>query len=223
MTRPLDEWLESPSDQHFADQDEPPRPIVQRFFETLYERQSGILELRTVPLHDTADAKRLAGSLRTFVPVHDGSFDMVPIQRFLTRTEELRMAAYFGVALRTPEAVILRKGDAAHCQTLTVLFADCDFKQVDEALTRRRLATFPRPPSVIVNSGGGLHVYWLVQPPFDLQRDYPTAQSILRRLAHSIASDVAVSEPARVLRVPDSFNFKREYGEPRRVIVEAMR
>ena len=41
----------------------------------------------------------------------------------------------------------------------------------------------------------------------------------LRHIAASVADvvDEAVSEPARVLRIPGSYNFKKEYGEPRLV------
>jgi hypothetical protein len=61
-----------------------------------------------------------------------------------------------------------------------------------------------------VNSGGGLHPYWLLRTPLDLQRDYRGAQSILRRVAKGVADivDAPVSEPARVLRIPGSLNFK---------------
>ena len=60
--------------------------------------------------------------------------------------------------------------------------------------------------------------------PLDLQAEYRGAQSILRRLAKGVADvvDESVSEPARVLRIPGSLNFKREYGEPRLVVVEHM-
>jgi hypothetical protein len=221
MSNELDWIVESPSDTHFADADEPPRPDVERFFKVLYAGQSGVLELRTVPKGDTPAARRYANAVRDFVLVHDGQFDVRPIQRFLTRTEARGMAAYFGVALRTANSLRDRKGDGPHCQWLTALFVDCDFKRLNEAEIRRRLAAFPKSPSVIVNSGGGLHVYWLLHHPFDLQQNFKDAQAVLRRLAHSIAeiADTNVSEPARVLRIPGSYNFK--YDTPRQVVVEA--
>jgi hypothetical protein len=39
------------------------------------------------------------------------------------------------------------------------LFVDVDFKAIDEAEARERLARYPHPPSAIVASGGGLHCY----------------------------------------------------------------
>src|SRR4051812_40810806 len=165
----LDWIVESPSDVHFADADEPARPDVERFFKLLYAGQSGVLELRTVPTNGTPAVRRYANAIRDFVPVRDGQFDMLPIQRFLTRTEARRMASYFGVALRTANSLQDCKGDGAHCQWLTALFVDCDYKQLNEAEIRRRLAAFPKSPSLIVSSGGGLHCYWRLQQPLDLQ------------------------------------------------------
>ena len=48
------------------------------------------------------------------------------------------------------------------------------------------------------------------------------AKSLLRRVARAVVDvvDESVSEPARVLRIPGSMNFKQEYGEPRLVTLE---
>ena len=198
---------------------------AEQFFAALYTGQDGICELRTVPLANTPAAKRLAKLMRDFVPVENGRLDIQRIDRFIARTASEQMAAYFGVALRTPQAARDKKGSGAYCQMLTALFVDADFKHLGEVETRRRLADFPIPPSIIVNSGGGLHPYWLLRRPLDLQNGgYKGAQSILRRLAKSVADvvDESVSEPARILRIPGSLNFKKEYGAPRPVVLEAV-
>ena len=90
------------------------------------------------------------------------------------------MAAYFGVALRTQSAMQDHKGDRSHCHLLTALFVDADFKRLGEVETRRRLAEFPIPASIVVHSGGGLHSYWLLRTPLDLQRDYPSVRKKTR-------------------------------------------
>lgn len=196
---------------------------AQQFFEALYAGQSGILELRTVPRDPaSAEDRRLAASLRDFVPVSKGAVDMTRVERFLARTTSRKMAAYFGVALRTPQAATDRKGGLPYVQALTALFVDGDFKYKGEAETRRRLVEFSLPPSILVASGGGCHAYWLLREPIDLRRDLARAQSLLHRLAMSLEDvvDVSVSESARVLRIPGSMNFKEEYGEPRPVALE---
>jgi hypothetical protein len=202
----------TPSEKHFADQDE---PESYWFFRRLFDRQTGVLELRTFDHPE-------AWTLRDFVPVADGVVDMVRVNRFLAETESRRLGAYFGVALRTPESVRDKKGDAAHCQALTALFVDADYKYLGEAETRQRIQQYHPSPSIIVCSGGGLHVYWTLTTPIDLRTDYDKARTILRRLARSIAGivDESVSEPARVLRIPGSLNCKKEYGAPRPVVLE---
>ena len=44
---------------------------------------------------------------------------------------------------------------------------------------RRLLAEFPIPPSIVVGSGHGLHVYWLFREPFTLPADEPRARHLL--------------------------------------------
>jgi hypothetical protein len=195
---------------------------AEHFFTTLYAGQSGVLELRTKPRTEPATAHdwNLVSRLRDFVPVRDGAFDLSRVERFIAATTAERMEAYFGVALRTPDAATHRRGDAAHCATLTTLFVDADFKKLGEAATRQRLKTFATQPSIVVNSGGGVHPYWLLATPLDLQTFYRETRALLQRLAYHVADivDTGVSEPARVLRIPGSLNFK--YDPPRPVALE---
>ncbi len=197
-----------------------------QFFAALYAGQTGILELRTFGPEDADQSPKAkqqrsaAYRLRDFVPVEKGTHDAARVERFIDGCTAAELGAFFGVALRTPSAPRDRKGDAAHCQTLTALFVDADFKHLGEAMTRQRLAEYSTPPAVIVNSGGGLHPYLLLQRPFALQTTYDEARTVLRRLAYSVAAivDTSVSEPARVLRIPGSLNFK--YTPPRSVTIE---
>lgn len=190
---------------------------AEAFFSALYRGQTGVLELRTFD-HPQAN------KLRDFIPVKEGAFDFTRVQRFLKDTEALQLGAFFGVALRTAASLKTLKGDAAHCQTLTALFVDADFKHLGEEETRRRIAAFPMPPSMVVHSGGGLHPYWLLKYPIFLQGTggMQRAKSCLKRLAKSVADvvDESVSEPVRVLRIPGGFNFKKHYETPRPVTLQ---
>jgi hypothetical protein len=196
-----------------------------QFFTALYAGQTGVLELRTFgpeTSDQSAKAKRqrqAAYHLRDFVPVEDGAYNDARLESFLYGCAKEELGAFFGVALRSSSSMRDRKGDAAHCHTLTTLFVDADFKYLGETETRRRLATFSTPPAVVVNSGGGLHPYWLLRQPLDL-RMTNDARTLLQRLAYSVAAivDTSVSEPVRVLRIPGSLNFK--YDPPRPVTLE---
>jgi len=70
------------------------------------------------------------------------------------------------------------------------------------------------PPSVIVSSVGGPHIYWLLIPgePLDAFRD---AQ---RGLARHYSTDPAVNDLARVMRLPGYWH--RKTAEPRLVTLE---
>ena len=77
----------------------------------------------------------------------------------------------------------------------------------------------PLQPSMVVESGGGLHTYWDLAQPFYLKKEMAEAKRWLSHIASTVADvvDESVSEPARVLRIPGSYNFKKEYDEPRPV------
>lgn len=197
---------------------------AEQFFSLLYAGQTGVLELRTFgpEKSDTSSEaiaqRKAANDARAFIPVTDGQLDYARVAAYLATCEHARLGAYFGVALRSHASLKSRKGDAAHCQTLTALFVDADFKHLGEEETQRRIAAFPLAPSMIVRSGGGFHPYWILSLPIQLQQDngMATAKSYLKRLARSVAGivDESVSEPARVLRIPGSFNFKKVYPQP---------
>ena len=204
-------------------------PVVERhpstvFFKTLHQDLDGVQELRTfAPDGDSPAAKKLrteANRLRDFVPVKDGVCDPKRIQRFLDGCEKAKLGAFFGVALRSQASLKSRKGDAAHCQTLACLFVDADDKHLGEEETRRRIDACPLPPSIIVESGAGLHVYWMLKQPFYLKNEMKDAKRWLRHIAASVAdvADESVSEPARVLRIPGSWNHK--YDPPRPVTLQ---
>jgi hypothetical protein len=105
---------------------------------------------------------------------------------------------------------------------LPVVFCDIDFRASSEAEARKRLGDFLFPPSIIWNSGGGLHCLWLLREPIGLRdrTEVDQAASLLRRLAAHLGADLAAAEPNRVLRVVKTFNHKPEYQPAKRVEVE---
>ena len=70
-------------------------------------------------------------------------------------------------------------------------------------------------PSLVINSGRGLHVYWHLDNCYASTKNnisfVPTYQALLNRFAQKLAylgADFKASEPSRVLGVPDTFNIK---------------
>src|SRR5258708_2844973 len=139
--------------------------------------------------------------------------NLVGVDEFATRHGDRNV--FVGVAPR--EDVHGRNIDA--CHALYALFADQDFKDFPELEARERLAAFPLAPSAVVASGGGLQSYWFLTTPLDLQNGGVVhARQLLRALAIAVGADLSAAEPARILRLPGTHNYK--YSPPRPVVVE---
>jgi hypothetical protein len=169
------------------------------FFAALFPPDAaGFIELRALP-----------SAARAFVKADDAD----EIQRFLRA--HANENCYFAVATRRNAT----GGNLQHCEKLYVLYIDIDFSKIAEADARAMIERFALKPSMIVQSGHGLHVYYLLREAIDLQHDAARAKNLLRRLALALCGDLASAEPARILRVPGTLNYK--YTPPRRVLIES--
>jgi hypothetical protein len=74
-------------------------------------------------------------------------------------------------------------------------------------------------PSAVVNSGGGLHVYWISDQPLAPADWRPYAEGLKALLlAESVKCDAGLTtDDVRILRVPGTFNHK--YDPPRPVVL----
>lgn len=172
------------------------------FFSSLFpDSNNGFVELRALPsLAQSFFRPRDLSGISKFVETH--------------RDQNL----YFGVASRRTR----KSGRSENCYAVRCLYCDIDFKTTPEAEARPRLDRFPIKPSIVVQSGGGLHVYWLLKEPLTLPEDKDRLVSLLRRLAAAVGADLSSAEPARVLRVPGTLNRKPEYDSPRPVVIERL-
>ncbi len=170
---------------------------LEAFLGALFPDDAGFVELRALPSGARGFFKRS---------------DSQGIQQFLLGHSEQNI--FFGVAGR------LSRGDGSltNCGLLVAVYVDIDFKAITESEARARLEKFPLRPSIIICSGGGLHVYFLLREPVDLQTETARVKSLLRRLAAHLGGDTASAEPARILRLPSSLNHK--YAPPRHVLIE---
>lgn len=122
--------------------------------------------------------------------------------------------------------VVVNEGgdDDRSINKVRAVFLDLDMKTFNDsaafdtallfACEGRRSQDEPIPsdwlkPSVVVNSGGGAHVYWLVD-------DFPVDQ--FRRVQHAISArfqgDPKVCNPSRVMRLPGSLHHKTDTPKP---------
>ena len=127
---------------------------------------------------------------------------------------------YYCVSSLKPEAKKGRHQSLRHSgnlHRLGALFAEIDFHSVEMPAgevsvqwVQGRLNRLLYPPSMMVMSGHGIHAYWLLEQPMT---DMGMAKELLQALTRITAGDPASAEPARLLRIPLTTNWKNE-GEP---------
>ena len=118
---------------------------------------------------------------------------------------------YFGVAPRKRASVSGKKKDVAKVSSLWI---DLDAKgKTNFRSLRKRAQRFLLPPSYVVHSGGGYHVYWMLEEPVGIDE----AEDGLKALQRFFGSD-HVTDASRVLRVPGTLNHKK--STPREVVIE---
>lgn len=125
------------------------------------------------------------------------------------------------------------KRTAANASKMRSLFVDIDCgagkdydnKQAARAalvsfLSETELDTLGTP--YVVSSGGGLHVYWPFEEDLDISVWKPVAENFKRLAkAHNFNIDFGVTaDSARILRVPDTNNYKKEKPRPVKIMVE---
>jgi phage/plasmid-associated DNA primase len=99
-----------------------------------------------------------------------------------------------------------------NARELPALWADIDFKNVDATPEQviAAIATLRYPPTFIVSSGHGLHLYWRLAEWVDAQVHQEAVEHALHLLADHVAGDPAVCEVARLMRLPGTHNTKEE-------------
>jgi replicative DNA helicase len=158
------------------------------FFKTLYQFCEGEIEIRPLP------------GEQGFFPIdgHKG------IDSHCNNFAQSNL--FFGVATRNGG------GTKEHVVNIPAVWNDGDFKQTPREVLADKLKHFPFKPSIIVKSGGGVHLYWLLKEPAKYG-DISIIEDINRRIAAALGGDTNSCDAARVLRVPDTLNYK--YKPPR--------
>lgn len=129
---------------------------------------------------------------------------------------------YFGVhptnaipsknAYGVPQKPEYVRSQKSYIAAINCLYGEYDVKDFGSkrAITDH-LAAIPYPmPSAVVDSGGGLHCYWLLETPFQLENDdrREAARIIQRLWVQTIGADLSACDLTRVLRIPGTLNYK---------------
>jgi hypothetical protein len=165
------------------------------FLKTLYAYCEGQLELRALPskhqvFYDVCDYEMID----SFCKKHEGE------------------NVYFSVALRNGQ-----DGTKESITQIACLHCDVDFKDIAESKAIEKIKAFQFQPTLIVRSGGGFHLYWRLKEAYD-KISIPQIEKTNRVLAQALTGDMNACDASRILRLPDTFNVKKEYGTPRAVV-----
>jgi hypothetical protein len=89
-----------------------------------------------------------------------------------------------------------------------------------EALEKFR-AELDLPTPTLVDTGGGIHVYWVLEEAVSREQWEETAAKFKALcVAHKLYVDPAVFEVSRIMRLPGTFNYKKD--EPRPTVLKAV-
>lgn len=167
------------------------------FIKTLFNSTNNLIEIREIPYKK--NRFYTVNEIETYDPPSDKDI-------------------YFGVFTRKTKV----NGKADNCQDTKVLWVDYDgFKNltVEQKLikVKGRLinANIPKP-SIYVNSGHGIHAYWLLS-----ERAGEEAVIISKAIARKTNADIRTSEKARVMRLPGTYNNKNKSDPVKCEIISA--
>lgn len=117
------------------------------------------------------------------------------------------------------------KAWVSHVAAVNCFFAEYDVKDYgSKEKISAHLRTLPLYPSVVIDSGGGFHCYWLLANTVTVTDDN---RNHIKRLQYAwvklVGSDDDAKDLARVLRVPGTLNRKEKYAPnyPTVTIMEA--
>lgn len=118
---------------------------------------------------------------------------------------------YFGVATRDSGG-----GKKENIKDIPALWVDLDYKNISPDEATKRTENFIHRPTVIVESGGGLHLYWLLKEPCG-KVEIPQCEAIMRGMVSVLGGDRSATDASRVLRIPSTLNHK--YSPPRKTVL----
>jgi len=167
------------------------------FFKVLFQRVNGYVEIKTIK---EGQAKRY------FYPTSD----LERLTSDLTSAPEFKDTnVFFGTCPRKE-----RKGKEENVNEIACVWVDLDYyKEKTEKLRTKKLKklkAFDLRPSIVINSGRGLQLYWLLDKvyPIENEKERLRIKGYVRGLSRTLGGDPTF-DLVRVLRVPGTVNFKQ--------------
>ncbi len=172
-------------------------PITSTFISSLFERckpGEGFVTLSAIHPEGTHPTPS------RHIPMHDDKALERAIKR-LSAANECGWGAYIGIAPRQKDLGRWSRGGRGDLVALPALYVDLD---APDDLLLFRLLRFEMPPSCVVHSGHGYHLYWYLETP---TRDFAQADKVLRALAQQFKGDEKMTV-AQSMRLVGTWNHK---------------
>lgn len=163
--------------------------MLDEFIEQIHKNADGLIEFREISSRGEAVAVfKTSKELSQYEPPQDKN-------------------VYVGMFTRAK-----RSGKATNCVSTNVLWADYDRASLEEVKRAIEQANMPAP-SIYVNSGYGVHAYWILN-----ERIGHEAQLVVKAIAEATGADTKATDIARIMRLPGTNNVKNGDCKPCRVL-----
>lgn len=169
-----------------------PLAEVKSFVEAVFRYPDGLVEIRSLP-----------NRRQRYFEITDVHGMWQHALQEMAREQNI----FVGVATRDGQG-----GGKQNIVHSPAVWVDIDYKDTPQNQAERLVTDFPLPPTMVVESGGGLHLYWRLKEPLE-RTELTRLESIAKRLAQRLGGDIGATDAARVLRLPATKNFK--YDPPR--------
>ena len=128
---------------------------------------------------------------------------------------------YFGVLPRLSAIKPPGTGKKTEIAQGQVVWADVDCYKNEQSPQEilQLLQALPFPPSLVVNSGGGYHSYWLLKEPYAPEEIEARNKGIEHHLRQKLKAVDSCHGSNHILRIPGSWNQKEEHPAPIQVVI----
>jgi hypothetical protein len=173
------------------------KDFLEALFSEYYKEHRGFILVKSFKRGDPKTSNRYFPNIEILAKEHYGE----------------ERDVYYGICPRER-----MKAEKEHVHYLVALWADLDigpegheskdknkvFEGPQQAA--KAIRNFPRAPSIIVESGRGAHLYWLLKQVQEIG-DHARVESLLRKISDHLKCDTDVSLDT-VLRLPETINTK---------------
>lgn len=176
------------------------------FLKILFKETEGYIDIRTFKAGESGKLEKVD---YFFYRIKD----IDKLTKLLETEHFKNLNVHFGVAPRARQS-----GMEKDIKTLICFWCDLDCKRKskpdlptkEEAL--KKIEGFEIAPSIIVDSGQGYHLYWLLSKPINIKDriDVLKLRGVLAGLSKTLGGDIAGIDLSRCLRIPNTLNIKEE-------------